>query len=109
MAPIKILGTIFLGVCAIILCGGLVAGAVGVGGMAVGIACLAVLAKVIDRLAKRKGEEGASAEQVQRLEERLAELERRLTDIQEVQISLSEKTEQWETSAKPGEVRVWKS
>lgn len=93
MAPTKILGTIFLGTCAIILCGGMVAGEVGLGEMILGTGCLVFLAKMVDKLARRKEDGGLSADQAARLEERLAELERRLTDIQEVQIALSEKSE----------------
>jgi membrane protein implicated in regulation of membrane protease activity len=94
MAPTRILGTIFLGVCAIILCGGLVAGNVGPGQMIISTGCLVVLVKVFEKFTQRRAEEsGLSSAQAERIEERLADLERRLTDIQEVQISLSEKSE----------------
>jgi hypothetical protein len=94
MAPTKILGTIFLGTCAIILCGGLVAGEIGGGEMLISTGCLVLLTKVFEKFAGRRAEEGGlSAAQAERIEERLSQLERRLTDIQEVQISLSEKSE----------------
>lgn len=94
MAPTTILGTIFLGTCAIILCGGMVAGEVSVAEMILGTGCLIFLAKMVDKFTRRRSEEGGlSAAQAERLEARLAELERRLTDIQEVQIALSEKSE----------------
>jgi hypothetical protein len=96
MTPTKILGVIFLGTCAIILCGGLVAGRIGFAEMALGIGCLVLLGKVVDRFSGRREEGGLSAAQAARLEERLAEVERRLTDVQEVQIALSEKSELWQ-------------
>lgn len=93
MAP-TILGTIFVGVCAIILCGGMVAGEIGIAEMIFGAGALVFVAKIADRLIRRRDEErGLSAAQAERIEERLSQLERRLTDIQEVQISLSEKSE----------------
>ena len=104
MTPTTILGTIFLGTCAIILCGGLVAGEVGVAEMLLGTGCLIFLAKMVDKFARRRAEEGGlSAAQAERIEVRLAELERRLTDIQEVQIALSEKSEHWENRPRTGE------
>lgn len=96
MEPATILGTIFLGTCAIILCGGMVAGEVGVGEMLLGTGCLVFLAKMVDKLARRKEDGGLSAAQAERIEARLAEMDRRLTDIQEVVLAIDEKLEHLE-------------
>jgi len=96
MAPTRILGTIFIGICAIIMYSGLVFGDLGVAQMAVGTGCLIFLTKLFDRISRRWKEEGDHNElQAARIEERFAELERRLTDIQEVQIALSDRSESW--------------
>lgn len=68
---------VFMGTCAIILCGGLV--------------------NWVNIYMEKQASGKKQTKELQALlEERLAELDRRLTDIQEVQISLSEKFEQWE-------------
>ncbi len=104
MAPTRILGTIFLGVCAIILCGGLVAGNVGPGQMIISTGCLVVLVKVFERFAQRRAEEGSlDPDQAARIEARLTELERRLTDIQEIQITQSENSEYLQARPKAGD------
>lgn len=103
MLPTRILGTLCIGVCAIVLCGGLVAGNLGVAQMAVGTGCLVVLARLFDRITRRWTEEGDGSQQAQaRVEERFAEIERRLTDIQEVQIALSERTDQMQQGRAAG-------
>lgn len=99
MAPTKILGIIFLGTCAIILCGGLVAGEVGMVEMILGTGCLVFLAKMVDKFATRREEGGLSEAQADRIEERLGQLERRLSDIQEVVLAIDEKLEHLENKA----------
>ena len=72
----------FLGICLIILCGGLVN-----------------YATIRARSGKKKRmEEGQTATE---MELRLERLERRLTDVQDVMISLSEKFDRWEGEPQP--------
>lgn len=69
----SVLLVIFLGICAIILCGGLV--------------------NWINLYLEKQA---LGKEQVEALQVRLDEMDHRLTDIQEVMISLSEKFDRWE-------------
>lgn len=94
---VMVLGTLFLGVCGIILCGGLVGGKISWFELMMGTGCLVFLAGIFHKLAKSRAEEGSlSQDQARLLEQRLAEVERRLADIQEVVLAIDEKLEHLE-------------
>jgi hypothetical protein len=68
------------------------------GGLAL-VICAVALLKYVEQRAKKGG---LANPQVVQLEQRLGELERRLTDIQEIVLSIDEKLERRERAGTPG-------